>query len=253
MGRWQASMLAQTSVQAVELSSDSFAANGSIFSNYVFQYGQNYYEMEMGANPSKKTIKEGKVRENTGFSKNMPCSLIYKSKIKSTWWLNEAVSAQLPVTGKSPDSHIFQGPDPKIYFFTTNRQEFKDLALYFLIWITELLPLNCSGKNPRLGLEHTLGRGLLCQISIQIYLFVFLSPVPESYIPTQYCHPTHSLSFLRSGQKFLLLCIVKGLIKDCWKLLCSLSQWLRSNGNSKCCIEDMLCCGLHRGLGVQIS
>lgn len=139
---------------------------------------------------------------------------------------------------------------PKFYFFTTNRQEFKDLALYFLIWITELLPLNCSRKNPRLGLEHTLGRELLCQISIQIYLFLFLSPVPESYIPTQYGYPTRSLSSLRSGQKASLFWIVRRLIKDCWKLLCSLSQWPRSSGNGKCCTEDMLCCGLHGGVQI---
>lgn len=138
---------------------------------------------------------------------------------------------------------------PKFYFFTTNRQEIKDPALYFLMWITELLPLNCSDETQCLGWSTPWAEDCSAK-----YPSLFLSvpfSCPRLFIPVEYFHPPCFLSSLHSGQKAFLLCIARRLIKDCCQLSWSLSQWPTRSGNSNCCIKVMLCCGLYTELGVQ--
>lgn len=124
----------------------------------------------------------------------------------------------------------------QFFFFTTNRQEIKDPALYFLTWITELLPLNCSGEIQGLGWSTPWAED--CSAKSPSQFLSVPASCPRLFIPIEYFHSPCFLSSLHSGQKAFLLCIARRLIKDCCQLLCSLPQWPTRSRNSNCCIKS---------------
>jgi len=142
-------------------------------------------------------------------------------------------------------THAYSKVQTQILFLhyqqTGNKGSFP-LSPYVNHWTSAIKLLR---GNARLGLEHTLGRGLLCQIPVPISLSSFLLP---DFIPIEYFHPS---CFLSSLQKAFLLYIARKLINNCCQLSCPLPQWQTRSGNSNCCTKVMICCGLYTGLGVQ--
>lgn len=137
----------------------------------------------------------------------------------------------------------------KFCFFTTNRQEIKDPVLYFLTWITELLPLNCSGEMQGLGWSTPWAEDCSAKAPSQFLSVPF--SCPSLFIPIDYFHLPCFLSSLHSRRKAFLLCVARRLIKVSCQLSCSFPKWPTRSGKSNRCIKVMLCCELHTGLGVQ--
>lgn len=95
----------------------------------------------------------------------------------------------------------------KFYFFTSNRQEIKYPALYFLMRITELLPLNCSGKIQGLDWSTLWAENCFAKSPSQ-FLSVLFS-CPRIFIPVEYFHPPCFLSYIQ-GRRLLFSALPEG-------------------------------------------